>query len=117
MVPAAPTFVVGDVHGQLAALRRVLAGAGLIDRAARWLAALPALANVGGGTLLAHADATFYREYGDSVIDINQAIADVLSFDNSAAWHELIERFTRRREFMSSQGGQVLDVFLAPLGA
>jgi hypothetical protein len=59
-----------------------------------WMTNLPAMACV-GDKLLIHADSTFYRKYGHSIGEVNQAITDVLSSDKSVEWDFLLDKFTR----------------------
>jgi hypothetical protein len=69
-----------------------------------WIAALPAMAMV-GQHLLMHADAVGYREYGESVEQVNEAIGAVLA--NSTGLEELdrlTHVLTKRFAFASDQG-------------
>lgn len=98
--------------GQLSDLRR------LTPDHVDWLARRPALAKV-GHVLLAHADSSFYLEYGSDVDTINAAIADVLTGDGQALWDILIELFTQRREYSADpvEGPRRLKSFLDTFAA
>ncbi len=63
-----------------------------------WLASLPAMARV-AGRLLVHADATFYREYGQSVEEVNRTFARLLRSPDAAAWDHLMAQFSERESF------------------
>lgn len=82
----------------------------------RWLAGLPALARA-GDRLLAHADATFYVDYGDSVEMVNAALRAVLAGEDIATWAALVSTFSRHREFVGAQGASRLTGFLTHFGA
>jgi hypothetical protein len=81
----------------------------------RWLSELPALARV-ENRLLAHADATFYLEYGASLEEANAAVRAVMAGDDIAAWARLIDGFSRHREFAGKQGAARIGEFLRRLG-
>lgn len=70
-----------------------------------WLAGLPALAVV-GDALLMHADSTFYRDHGESVPEINAAVAALLAGDDAGERDRFEERFARRREFLGHVVGE-----------
>lgn len=73
---------------------------GLTPRHVRWLTHLPALAKLHGGrVLLAHADSTFYLEYGRTVATVNRAVCDVLTSDSGPSWERLLVQFCERRAF------------------
>jgi hypothetical protein len=63
-----------------------------------WLKALPAMAVV-DDHLLAHADATFYNNYGKTVNRANEAIGAVLQSAVPGAWDTLLDYFSQRRAF------------------
>ncbi len=71
---------------------------GLTPETMSWLAGLPALA-LAGGRLLAHADSTFYRIYGNDVPSINLAIQSILNDDDVKVWNRLLGDFAQRRAF------------------
>jgi hypothetical protein len=81
-----------------------------------WLMQLPALA-LHGETLLAHADATFYTRYGNSIEGVNHAIHGLLRSDDAGAWDHLLEDFSERMHFMGEENASVLDTFLHTFGA
>lgn len=72
--------------------------AGLTSEMVSWLAGLPAL-TLAGGRLLAHADSTFYRVYGNDVPSINLAIQAILASHNVREWNRLLGYFAQRRAF------------------
>ncbi|HWE61331.1 MAG TPA: metallophosphoesterase [Chloroflexota bacterium] len=82
---------------------------------ARWLCTLPMLAHV-DGRLVAHADATFYRDYGISVAQVNAAVRSLLAGDDIGAWARLSAAFSRHREFAGDQGAARLDALLQRFG-
>lgn len=63
-----------------------------------WLKALPAMIVV-EDHLLAHADATFYNNYGKTTAAANEAIAAVLHGPSPGAWASLLDYFSQRRAF------------------
>lgn len=63
-----------------------------------WLTSRPALALV-GQDLLIHADATFYHRYGESIAQVNQAMAALLRSDDAVAWDRLLGDFAERNAF------------------
>lgn len=71
----------------------------LTERHADWIKSLPAMAR-DWGTLLAHADATFYRNYGRSITAVNETIAGILRDDDAGTWDMLLEFFSQRRAFV-----------------
>lgn len=70
----------------------------LEPRHVTWLKALPAMAIV-DNHLLAHADATFYRNYGKNPAQVNEAIGAVLQSNAPGAWDTLLAYFSQRRAF------------------
>jgi hypothetical protein len=82
----------------------------------RWLSGLPALARC-GDWLLAHADATFYADYGASVEEVNAALRAVLTGEDVAAWVSLSVSFSRHREFVGAPGAARLSALLRRFGA
>lgn len=90
--------------------------AGMTPEVAAWLAGLPAM-TLAGGRLLAHADATFYRVYGDDVNSINRAIQTILNGDDIEAWNHLLGYFAQRRAFTDRfRGRRRAQQFLRALG-
>ncbi len=63
-----------------------------------WLMALPAMTLV-ENHLLAHADATFYNNYGKTIPQVNESIRAVLRSDTPKAWISLLDYFSQRRAF------------------
>lgn len=68
------------------------------SRQLAWLRRLPAMALV-QNRLLMHADAMFYLDYGSTVDDVNDAIAELLRSDDTDAWHVLLDDFAERMAF------------------
>jgi hypothetical protein len=64
-----------------------------------WLLRQPAMARY-GKYLLIHADATMYYEYGHSIEEVNQNIAQVLQGRDGEAWDYLLEQFGNRLDFL-----------------
>lgn len=88
----------------------------LTSRHLEWLARLPAMAVVDQWLLL-HADAPLYLRYGQSVVEVNRAIGDVLRKSDALVWEELIEAFVRRGIFAGGESGEeIARRFLAAYG-
>ncbi|MEZ4517644.1 MAG: metallophosphoesterase [Chloroflexota bacterium] len=64
-----------------------------------WLKVLPAMTIV-EDRLLAHADATFYSNYGKGVTQINESIGATLNSTIPGDWDALLDYFSQRRAFM-----------------
>lgn len=77
---------------------------GMSEERVGWLTDRPAL-EVVNGTLLMHADSTFYLEYGETVDEVNASFADVLHCNTYDPWATLITDFVRRLEFDERLGG------------
>ncbi len=67
-----------------------------------WLRNLPAMARV-DEYLLIHADASFYREYGSTVEQVNESVSEIVRGSNIPAWERLLEQFSERLSFASSR--------------
>ncbi len=81
-----------------------------------WLLALPAMA-LEGDYLLIHADSQFYFDYGNTILEVNNHIHEILIGDNDHEWDELLAQFSRRREFLHSEEGEHrVDDFLRAFG-
>jgi hypothetical protein len=80
-----------------------------------WLASLPAMLSF-EGTLVTHADALFYREYGASLEEVNAAFGRVLQGDDLAQWKLLLDRFREHRAFVGANGETNLKEFLQTFG-
>ena len=74
---------------------------GLTAMHVQWLTQLPALAKV-GRVLLAHADATFYLQYGKNIAEVNQGIRRVLENEDGPWWERLLGQFCQRRAFLEA---------------
>lgn len=81
----------------------------------QWLSDLPALVEE-EGHLLMHSDTAQYLEYGDSVEEINAAVADVLACDDLDRWHECMQRLSDRYAFCGRGGSRVADHVMQVLG-
>lgn len=57
---------------------------------------LPAMVRV-GTALLVHADAPFYLDLGDSVSEVNAALAGALAVPDAERWDQLLGAFSERR--------------------
>ena len=89
--------------------------AGLRDEHVAWLAGLPVLAQE-GDRLLAHADATFYLEYGDSIAATNDAVRAILDGDDMDVWGRLIVGFSDHRAFAGPGGAARAETLLRRFG-
>ncbi|MGH3734413.1 MAG: metallophosphoesterase [Micromonosporaceae bacterium] len=85
------------------------------DEHAAWLSGLSVAARVGEHLLL-HSDTTSYLSYGDSVEEINAAVAAVLAGDEIDDWWLCFRRLTARHEFRDPAGEEIVDDLLARLG-
>lgn len=70
-----------------------------------WLESRPAMARV-GETLLVHADALFYLEYGQSIAEVNQTFADILHGADPALWNQLLADFGEHHAFLDDGDGR-----------
>ena len=75
---------------------------GLTQAHIGWISGLPAMAQV-DDHLLVHADALFYRDYGDTVSSVNAAISHILSGRDPSAWDRLLVHFAQRMAFHESR--------------
>ena len=89
---------------------------GLDDSHVAWLTNLPAMA-VEHSTLLMHADAMFYLDYGTSLTDVNAAFRRVLDSHDAEAWEGLLDRFGEHRAFVDPFGEANLERYLYTFGA
>jgi len=89
--------------------------AGLGDEQIAWLAGLPSLARA-GQRLLAHADATFYLEYGESIAATNDAVRAILDGEDMDAWGRLIVGFSDHRAFAGPAGAARAGTLLGRFG-
>jgi hypothetical protein len=89
---------------------------GLDDDRVAWLTSLPAMV-VEQRTLLMHADAMFYFDYGASLSDVNAAFRRVLVSHDADAWEQLLDRFSEHRTFMDPFGEANLQRYLYAFGA
>jgi calcineurin-like phosphoesterase family protein len=83
---------------------------------AEWLSGLSFMARL-GASVLAHADASFYGEYGMTVEAINRRLCCIVQAEDRDAWDMLLEGIDRHRAFLGPSGEQRAAAFLAPLQA
>lgn len=84
---------------------------------AAWLERRPALA-LEGDTLLVHADATFYFQYGSTIERVNEAMGGVVRSPNPEEWTPLIRTFADRHAFREKRDrAKVARRFAATYGA
>jgi hypothetical protein len=74
----------------------------LTQRHIEWLTQMPALA-LHEERLLAHADATFYKNYGRTVAEVNSTLRELLHGYDAHAWDRLLEAFSERMTFTSGR--------------
>jgi hypothetical protein len=87
----------------------------LTDEHLAWIAALPAMALL-DGHLLMHADTIGYRNYGSSVDEVNDAVAEILSGPvDLEQIDELTHMMTKRFAFASDRG-EAASELLAEFG-
>ncbi|MBL1066187.1 metallophosphoesterase [Streptomyces sp. 7-21] len=70
----------------------------LEDHHIQWMSRLDSMALV-DDHLLVHSDTTAYRDYGDSIEDVNDAIFQALQRNDAAETWELFRKFTKRFAF------------------
>jgi hypothetical protein len=75
---------------------------GLTQAPINWIHSLPAMAQM-DDHLLVHADALFYRDYGETVAGVNATIGHILSGRDPSAWDQLLIRFAQRMAFHESR--------------
>lgn len=90
---------------------------GLTSQHIDWLKNLPAGAVV-GDRLLLHADATFYLAYGETLEQVNAAVAELLHSSDTEAWDTLLSYAGERLAFDDRRAGGVMRAvqLLACLG-
>jgi hypothetical protein len=69
----------------------------LTEEQVSWLCWLPAVARV-NSSLLVHCDSVFYRDLGDTVEAVNDAVRDVTVCGRTVEWDELLGASARRFE-------------------
>lgn len=72
----------------------------LTPRHTQWLLELPAMIAL-GDTLLLHADATFYMDYGLSIEEVNTVIKRILKQGDAAAWDKMLGAFGEHQAFLN----------------
>jgi hypothetical protein len=80
-----------------------------------WLSALPAMVAL-DDTLVLHADAMFYGDYGSTREVVNAEFQRILTGDDVARWQHLLEQFGEHRAFSGEDGETKLAEFLATFG-
>ncbi|HET7303350.1 MAG TPA: metallophosphoesterase [Segeticoccus sp.] len=81
-----------------------------------WLSGLPVLGRE-RGWLLAHSDTTSYLDYGRTVEEVNDAVAEVVAGDDLEQWWELFRRLTSRHDYLGPDGPRAAAHLLGTLGA
>ncbi|GAC1469201.1 MAG: metallophosphoesterase [Chloroflexota bacterium] len=89
----------------------------LTEEQIAWIIGLPAMAH-DRDRLFAHADATFYERYGESVEEVNSALRTVLHSADTKAWDALLHQFSEREAFFDSAlaGTERAQAFLNRFG-
>ncbi|MCB1693299.1 MAG: metallophosphoesterase [Pseudomonadales bacterium] len=90
----------------------------LEDRHVRWLRELPMMAQV-EDTLLIHADATFYVEYGRNIEAVNQPFRRLVCDGPLPHWENALRAFAEHRAFsaLGMTGQQRAEQLLRLFGA
>jgi hypothetical protein len=70
----------------------------LTKRHAQWLLSLPAMVAL-GDTLLVHADAAFYMNYGLSIEEVNASFKRILKEGDAGVWDKLLGAFAEHKAF------------------
>jgi hypothetical protein len=96
----------GGNHADLSRLR---------DEHVEWITEQPAMLRV-GDVLYAHADATFYTRYGDTLEDVNAAFINLLEAGDESAWDQLLDDFSKRHAFDGPDGADSAARFLRQYG-
>jgi hypothetical protein len=68
-----------------------------------WLASRPAIILL-GDWLMVHADSQFYLRYGNTIEEVNQAIAEIMSGQSIESWDRLLIDFCDREAFTGLPG-------------
>ncbi|WP_345746769.1 metallophosphoesterase [Streptomyces sp. ODS28] len=87
----------------------------LEDHHVQWISRLDAMA-LTDGHLLVHSDATCYREYGDTIDAVNDAVTEALQRNDADETWDLFRKFTKRFAFRDEAAGartarELLDAF------
>lgn len=69
-----------------------------------WMINLPCMER-GDDRLFAHADSTFYDQYGASVDEVNDSVKRLLLGSDARAWDRLLHQFSDREVFVDSARG------------
>jgi hypothetical protein len=80
-----------------------------------WLGNCPAMIVI-DDTLVLHADALFYAEYGSTPDAVNAEFRRILHGDNLADWQRLLEQFGEHRAFFGPDGEANLEWFRTTFG-
>ncbi len=88
----------------------------LRDEHVEWITERPAMLRV-SDVLYAHADATFYTRYGDTIEDVNAAFTNLLRAGDESAWDRLLDDFSERHAFDGPDGADAAARFLQQYGA
>ncbi|MET9884596.1 metallophosphoesterase [Streptomyces sp. NPDC006430] len=81
----------------------------------QWMSRLDA-AVLEDGHLLLHSDTTAYRDYGDSIEDVNDTIHELLNRNDADITWDLFRKFTKRFAFRDEESGpqavrELLDTY------
>jgi len=85
------------------------------DEHIEWITGQPAMLRV-DDVLYAHADATFYTCYGDTIKAVNEAFAKLLRGSDETAWDRLLDDFAERHAFDGANGEASATRFLRQYG-
>lgn len=96
----------GGNHADLSRLR---------DEHVEWITRQPGMLQV-GDVLYAHADATFYARYGDTIEDVNAVFTNLLQAGDESAWDRLLDDFSERHAFHGPDGADSAARFLRQYG-
>lgn len=81
----------------------------------QWMSRLDAMA-LADGHLLVHSDTTAYREYGNSITEVNDAVTEALERRDPDETWDLFRKFTKRFAFRDDDAGplsvrELLDAY------
>ena len=88
---------------------------GLTQDDVAWLRTLPLMAQA-GDHLLMHSDTTDYLGWGDSVEEVNAAVAQLLAGDDAQQHYDVFAALTTRFDFTGANGAQAARAMLDRFG-
>ena len=87
----------------------------LTDEHVAWIRSLPVVARV-GDFLLVHSDTSNYLEWGSSIAEVNETVAELVAGDDVDVHWEVFASLTSRYDFVGDDGTRVAEEMLRRLG-